>query len=57
MTEIDLRNGEHVMSSVNSYLGVLSHSASYHLRQDIFSDDALAKIVEIDADYLKCRAA
>jgi hypothetical protein len=52
---LDLRNGEHVMSSVNSYLGVLSHSASYNLRREIFDNDALAKVIEIDNDYLKSR--
>jgi hypothetical protein len=53
MRMLDLRNSQHVMSSVNSYLGVLSHSASYHLRREIFDNDALAKVIEIDDDYLK----
>lgn len=57
MQQIDLQNGDHVMASVNSYLGVLSHSASFNLRQEIFSTDELAQIVELDGDILKCVAA
>lgn len=57
MMQIDLHNGDHVKASVNSYLGVLSHSASYHLRQDIFSTDELAQVIELDGDILKCTAA
>ena len=45
------------MASVNSYLGVLSHSASYNLRQEIFGTDELAQIMEFDGDMLKCVAA
>ena len=54
---MNLRDREHVMASVNSYLGVLSHTASYHLRQDILGINGFLKVIDIDADYLKCRVA
>lgn len=46
-----------VEASVNSYLGVLCHTASYHLRQDILGVKDFSKVIEIDADYLKCSVA
>lgn len=54
---MNLHDARHVMASVNSYLGVMSHTASYHLRQEIVGINDFAKVIEIDADYLKCRAA
>lgn len=33
--QLDLRNTEKVRRTVNSYLGILSHTASYHIRQDL----------------------
>ena len=42
---IDLRNIEHAEASINSYLGVLSHSASYNIRHHLFE--------EIDGDIIK----
>ena len=52
-----LHDARHVEASVNSYLGVLSHTASYHLRQEIVGINDFAKVIEIDAEYLKCRVA
>ena len=46
-----------VLFTVNSYLGILSHSASYNLRCEIFDTEDVAKIVEFDGDMLTCRAA
>ena len=40
---LDLRNEQHVRSTVNSYLGVLSHSASYNLRRDVFCVEPFLK--------------
>lgn len=54
IVNLDLRNEQHVRSTVNSYLGVLSHSASYNLRRDVFGSDTLAKVIEIDDNFLKC---
>ena len=42
---IDLRDIEHAEASINSYLGVLSHSASYNIRHQLFE--------EIDGDIIK----
>ena len=41
---IDLRDIEHAEASINSYLGVLSHSASYNIRHHLFE--------EIDGDII-----
>ena len=57
MQQIDLTDKNHVIASVNSYLGVLSHSASYNLRREIFGTDELAQIVEFDGDMLSCKVA
>ena len=54
IVNLDLRNEQHVRSTVNSYLGVLSHSASYNLRRDVFGSDTLAKVIDIDNNFLKC---
>ena len=42
---IDLRDIGHAEASINSYMGVLSHSASYNIRQHLFE--------EIDGDIIK----
>ena len=42
---IDLRDIEHAEASINSYLGVLSHSASYYIRHHLFE--------ELDGDIIK----
>ena len=42
---IDLRDIGHAEASINSYLGVLSHSASYNIRHHLFD--------EIDGDIIK----
>ena len=42
---IDLRDIGHAEASINSYLGVLSHSASYNIRHHLFE--------EIDGDIIK----
>jgi len=55
MQEIDLHDGKRVSSTVNSYLGILSHTASFNLRQELFGGDDLARIIEIDTDYCKSK--
>ena len=42
---IDLRDIGHAEASINSYLGVLSHSASYNIRHHLFE--------EIDGDIIQ----
>ena len=42
---IDLRDIGHAEASINSYLGVLSHSSSYNIRHHLFE--------EIDGDIIK----
>ena len=41
---LDLQDAKHAEASINSYLGVLSHSASYNIRCHLFED--------IDGDWL-----
>lgn len=41
---LDLQDARHAEASINSYLGVLSHSASYNIRRHLFED--------IDGDWL-----
>jgi hypothetical protein len=48
--QIDLRNGEAANRTICSYLGILSHTASYNLRRKIFDTSDIAQIVEFDAD-------
>jgi len=55
MHEIDLHDGKRVSSTVNSYLGILSHTASFNIRQELFGGDDLARIIEIDTDYCKSK--
>lgn len=50
---MNLRDREHVMASVNSYLGVMCHTASYNLRREIFDSDSLSKVINIDEKFLK----
>jgi hypothetical protein len=57
LQQLDLSNAHQVTNTVNSYLGILSHSASYNLRCEIFDTEDVAKIVEFDGDMLTCRAA
>ena len=53
--EMDLQDSEKVSRTVNSYLGIMSHSASYHVRQQLFDNDNFSRIVEIDGDLLKSK--
>ena len=41
---MDLRDVNHVEASVNSYLGVLSHSSSYNVKRELFE--------EVDGDWI-----
>ena len=50
---MDVGNSSYVFASVNSYLGVLSHNSSYHIRQEIFASSKIAKVLEFDGDILK----
>ena len=49
---LDMKDREHVWRSVNSYLGVLSHYASYNLRTQLFMTPELMKIGYFDHDML-----
>jgi len=42
---IDLRDISHAEASINSYLGVLSHSSSFNIRHHLFE--------EMDGDIIK----
>ena len=53
--QIDLRNIEAANRTIGSYLGILSHVASYNIRREMFDTDDIAKIIEFDADMLKCK--
>lgn len=53
--DIDLRNGEAANRTICSYLGILSHTASYNLRREIFDTSDIAQIVEFDADMTKSK--
>ena len=55
MKEVDLRNGEAANRTICSYLGILSHTASYNLRREIFDTSDIAQIVEFDADMTKSK--
>jgi hypothetical protein len=33
---MDLRDASHVEASINSYIGVLSHSSSYNIKRELF---------------------
>ncbi len=51
--ELNLNHAEHTIASINSYLGVLSHSASYNIRHDIINTNNISHKFNIDADCLK----
>ena len=53
--QIDLHNGEAANRTICSYLGILSHTASYNLRREIFDTSDIAQIVEFDADMTKSK--
>ena len=44
ITQLDLSDISHAEASINSYIGVLSHTSSYRIRQQLFE--------EIDGDLL-----
>lgn len=53
MQDLDMRDKEHLRCSVNSYLGVLSHSCSYNIRRELFLNSKVSHLMEFDADLLK----
>lgn len=55
LRQLDLRDHEHVSNSVNSYLGVLSHHATYNLRCSLFLDNQFDAMLEYDPDILKSK--
>jgi hypothetical protein len=55
MKTIDLHDAKSVSATVNSYLGVLSHTASYNIRRELFGIEELAQVIDIDADYVKSK--
>lgn len=55
MKTLDLSNPEHVSRSVNSYLGAMSHAASYNLRRDTFMGSEVNNVVEFDTEFLRSK--
>ncbi len=55
LQQTDLRNGEAANRTICSYLGILSHAASYNMRREIFDTSDIAQIVEFDADMTKSK--
>lgn len=55
MEQIDMSNAESVSRTVGSYLGILSHMATYNIRREIFDTRDIMQIVEFDADMLKAK--
>ena len=53
LQQVDLRNREAALRSVNSYLGIMSHTASYNLRMSMFGEGEFAELIEYDADMRK----
>ena len=53
LQQVNLRNREAALRSVNSYLGIMSHTASYNLRRSMFGDGEFAELIEYDADMRK----
>ena len=41
---MDMHDAKHVEASINSYLGVLSHSSSFNIKRDLFE--------EMDGDWI-----
>ena len=55
MQEVDLSNTEMVNRTVNSYLGILSHTASFNLRREVFDTDDMAGIITFDEDFSRSK--
>ena len=55
MQEVDLSNTEMVNRTVNSYLGILSHTASFNLRREVFDTDDMAGIITFDEDLSRSK--
>ena len=53
LQQVNLRNREAALRSVNSYLGIMSHTASYNLRRSMFGEGEFAELIEYDADMRK----
>ncbi len=52
---LDMRDSDHVCSSVNSFLGVLSHTDSYNIRKILFLNERLTRGLEYDSRILKSK--
>lgn len=55
LQQLDLSNAHQVTTTVNSYLGILSHSASYNLRREVFDTDDMAGIITFDEDFSRSK--
>lgn len=51
--EIDFNDREKVFRTVNSYLGMFVHYASYNLRQQIFQHSRFTDIAPYDSNMTK----
>lgn len=50
---LDMSNREAVLRTVNSYLGIISHTASYNIRRAMFGQGEFAAMIEYDAEMRK----
>lgn len=55
LQELDIRDADTLSRTVNSYLGIMSHMASYRVRRQLFDTDDITRAVEIDADWLRSK--
>lgn len=55
LNELNIHDKVHAAFSVNSYLGVLSHSASYNLRKRIFLNDKVSRVIDFDDRLLRSK--
>lgn len=53
LQQVDLRNRDAAVRTVNSYLGIMRHTASYNLRRALFGTGEFAELIEYDADMRK----
>lgn len=48
LRQLDMSNCEAVLRTVNSYLGIMSHTASYNIRRAMFGQGEFAEMIECD---------
>ena len=55
ISQIDFTDHEKVFRTVNSYLGMMIHYASYNLRNELFMQSEFLKVAPYDADMTKMK--